>query len=283
MKRIIQSVAGATALLAMVACGGGSDEAAGVGRLSVDGLTPLNGSDSIIGTWVGAADFTEVGTSDDYVETYTGSRMTVVQVPSNGTGGYELLDCNGDNSSVTYSIETNELSALGRDFIVTNFNEMTGKNSGLDSREWAYGNSVTAEEDWDWVKLSNSTGNIGTVVTNYSVSVGSTDTEADLVALCRESVLYSDTEGYSWATQQNSGAVEYNNSTSKFEVQIDSDGWKSAYVALASINEDSDTGTIGMNVQDASPEQYKVVYSSTGTGQYGAYTFNGVLTVAIPE
>ena len=282
MKKSVLLGTGILATALLTGCGGSSSGGSTPHTLSTKDLTPVSGSDTIIGTWIGSAEFVETGTDSSYVETYQGTRMAVLQITDNGTGGYELTDCRGDTDAVTFNTETNAVLALDRQFVMTDFNRMTGDNSGLDSREWAYANSVTAEESWAWVKVSNNTGNIGSIDVSVSHSQGTTSEALSLAALCRESVAYSDSNGVTWTTMQDSGAFEYNTQASRFKFQIDSDGYKYAYIEMLGVNQEGDS--IGLNITNPSAQSYSATYSSSGaTSSVGAYTFGADLSLVISQ
>ncbi len=259
-------------------CGGSGS---GVGKLSADGLTPVNGSDSIIGTWIGATDYIETQSNTGYTSKYQGSRLVVLQINSNGVGGYSLTDCDGNNQSVILTEQENVMraSVLGRDLLVSNFNEMSGTST---ISEWG----DQGEEDWSWVKVSNASESIGSVLIDFQPNDGAVLTETtDLLSLCRESLTYSDTDNDTWTTIADSGAFMTAQGVEKFIVHMDSDGWANLYLPALRVDAYSDEGSsVELNIKNASAANYKVDYASSGsTSVAGAYTFNATLTVQISD
>lgn len=230
----------------IIGCNSGNDSS----DFSVDGLTPLVGSDSIIGTWVGVTDYVETADNITYTSTYTGSRAVIVQITDDGTGGYSLTDCDGGNQSVTFSSETNQASVLDRDLTVTNFNTMTGTST---IAEWG----EVGEENWSWVKVNNRTNNIGSMV--FSGPAGT----SELLSLCRESHAYSDTDGDQWTTLMDKGV--HTSSTQSvpesFYIRVDSDGFALSNFEVEDLSVNNLSGSVSFGVVSASPAGYDANYS----------------------
>ena len=260
MKKSVLFGAGILATVLLAGCGGSSSGGSGVSSLSTKGLTPISGSDSIIGTWIGATDYVETISSEGGTGTYTGSRQVIVQIDSNGVGGYSLTDCENDTTSVILDAETSAVTALDRNFVMTDFNRMTGTST---KAEWG----TEGQENWAWVKVSNTTDNIGSVEFSYlSSSLGGIDDSAEILSLCRESLAYSDTVGDSWTTIEDKGAYSYQNVTGGYEVRIDSDGWEEAEfdgaLSISAHNYDnSATDTIELSVKNSAALDYEVTYT----------------------
>ena len=255
MKKSVLLGAGILATALLAGCGG-SGGGAGVSGFSTSDLTPLAGSDTIIGTWVGATDYVETGTYGASRETYTGSRLVIFQIKSDGTGDYSLKDCNNNTAAVTLDVQTGAVSTLERNFVMTDFNRMTGTS---DKAEWG----SEGQEDWAWVKVSNNTDVIGSVDFSYiSNSLGRLDDSADILSLCRESFAYSDTSGITWTTVADKGAYSYQNVSGDFDVRVDSDGFKEAdFTGALSISASSESSdSVDLSAVNGSALNYEVGY-----------------------
>lgn len=266
MKKSILLGTGILATVLLTGCGGSGAGVSSAG-LSVKNLTPVAGSDTIIGTWVGATDFVETSTG----ATYTGTRVVTVQITDDGAGGYELISCKSTHEKdVELDVNTGEVTALGRDFVMTNFNEMTGTST---KAEWG----SSGQEDWSWVKVSNSTDGMGSITSNYTISNGQVSTTSELSALCRESYTYKDAVS-SWTTLADRAAYD-NNGTQYFYAGKDSDGWRNAEVPELGISVDSDEVNADLTVGSDSVTAYKASYSVTES----TYTFTASLSQVISE
>lgn len=275
MKKSILLGTGILATTLLVGCGG-SGGGAGVSGFSTSDLTPVAGSDTIIGTWVGTTDYVETGTYGTSTETYTGSRLVIFQIKSDGTGDYSLKDCNNNTAAVTLDVQTGAVTTLERNFVMTDFNRMTGTS---DKAEWG----SEGQEDWAWVKVSNNTDVIGSVDFSYiSNSLGRLDDSADILSLCRESFAYSDTSGITWTTVADKGAYSYQNVSGDFDVRVDSDGYKKAdFTGALSISASSESSnSVDLSVVNGSALNYEVGYKvANGQGD----SLGAAVKVSIPQ
>lgn len=235
-------------------CGSSSDSSSGASaqRLSIDNLTPISGSDSIIGTWVGAADFTEIDQwSDGFTQNYNGSRLAIFQIRADGIGGYELTNCNHTDVDVSYNPQTNVLSTLNRSFTVSNFNTMAGSTT---QSEWG----EEGQENWKWVKVSNSTNGIG----NLNITG---ENSAALLSICRDSYSYSDSDGDKWVSTVDSGAYLLDSFPERFDIQSDSDGWGNIDFSQPDIEFETfnPSEKVSISVQSSDSTNYRAAYSAS--------------------
>ena len=282
MKKQFLLGTGLLASALLVGCGGSSG-GSGAENFSVDGLAAVEGSTSIAGIWVGATAYVETesgsftnesGDTIPYTDTYTGSRMVTYMINGNDAEGYTFTDCDSNNPTVDYEPSTATVTVDGRELQMSNFNQMSGTST---EAEWG----SEGQENWSWIKVSNSTDNIGSFIVNLSSPdiAQSNDIGTDLLALCRESYVFDSTWGDGWTTQYNKGAyAEEGGSDDWFYVREDSDGFKSAYFGLLNRSVNSDTGSVSMSVQNSSATEYKATY----TGSEEGATVTGTLQVSIP-
>ena len=269
MKKTVLLGTGILATALLTGCGGSSSGGSDIQKFSVADLAPIEGTDSIVGTWVGATDYVETdsgtytieGSDTEYPYTgaFTGSRLVILQVVGNDESGYTTTDCNGfDRASVGYNPSTAVVSVLGRDLQMTGFNQMTGTSSIAEFGE-------EGQESWNWVKVSNVVDNIGSfdLVVSDTQSGLSEKIETDLLAVCRESYEYQDSDGLSWTALHDSGAhTSESGDAKKFISQHESDGFGSTYLGLFSARVISEIGGIKVVVKDNSVLNYQAAYEA---------------------
>ncbi len=273
MNKILLNVASLGFAL-LTSCSHVSDRANdGTQQFTVSGLTPVS-STSIEGTWVGVADF--VDTSLSGLGTYTGQRIYVLQIESHGSNGYITNECRGGHPEwiVDFNPKTNELSTLGRDFIVSNFNEMSGTSTVS-----FWGQYTKGDESWNWVKVSNTTTNIGTVALEYSSLPGSV--AGELKSLCREFGQITRANGMSYSTTESSAIYIGSDGESESLIfTMDPDGSKNMYISHYGLNSYTENeGMAELTENNSSLMSYVVNYSATTS----EYRLTADLTVNIPN
>ena len=273
MNKILLNVASLGFVL-LASCSHVSDRSSdGTQQFTVSGLTPVS-STSIEGTWIGVADFVEKSLSG--LGTYTGQRIYVLQIESNGSNGYITNQCRGGYPEwgVDFNPKTNELSTLGRDFIVSNFNEMSGTSTVA-----YWGQYTKGEESWNWVKVSNATNNIGTIALEYSSVPGSV--VGELKSLCRMFGQITRTNGISYsATESSAIYIGSDGETESLSFSMDPDGSKNMYISHYGLNSYTENGGMaGLTENNSSLMSYVVNYSKTTSES----RLTADLTVNIPK
>jgi hypothetical protein len=172
MKKIIQSVAGASALLVLAACGGGSGGSASVTEYSLadyEGRTVS--AETLAGTWVAVGTGTYSYTDEDAtgIENIAVKEYFVIE----DTGSSLVkADCEGYGSD-TISVSGNEITYGDFSGTVVDNQSISGSISSSD--EWSNGISEQTDIALSIVKISDATSPFGAIAVNTTTGPLSTE------------------------------------------------------------------------------------------------------------
>jgi len=152
---------------------------------SLSGFTTIEGSDSIMGTWVGVTDYTASIAWHAEIE---GSQLRILQINSDGVGGYQTHDCKGAVSEVDLNLDENSIVILERELQIENLNEISGSVTYEKQ-----GPSSINNENWTWLKISNENTGLGHVNIDV-ISDQHSKYEQRVLAFCLHSYVYIEYE-----------------------------------------------------------------------------------------
>ncbi len=263
--------------------------------VSLFGLSPVE-SVSLQGVWIGTTDYTERESFSDYYLSYAGTRTFIIKLDqrsqsSDGTQVYyDVVNCFGNEKSGSYNIDDDSAVILGRSLNVQTFNLMTGTSSISE-----HGDDDSGAEDWTWIKISNSTADIGQVVTSVDLNNDAlSDPEPvthSLKSFCRDTYTKSPV-GRNFADETVSlDELGFENNTNYIFASYES-GYMDAYLGpeLEHFDYvDSDTETMSLSVINATLPEYNATYYVSGADyevngfSKGSYDMNANISVVIPH
>ncbi|MAY15989.1 MAG: hypothetical protein CMI06_11695 [Oceanospirillaceae bacterium] len=138
--------------------------------VSIHGLSPI-ASTRMAGIWIGSTEYTEKEEFGDYYLDIAGNRTWIIkltersQSADGSTVYYDIVNCYGNQKSGSYKKTTDTAVILGRSMDVTTFNVMTGSSDVSE-----HGDDKTGDEDWTWIKISDSTADLGSIVTTVDLA-----------------------------------------------------------------------------------------------------------------
>ena len=295
MKKQISIIA--ASILTLTGCGSGSSSdssSSGSRAFDIAQYSPVSGSDSIIGTWVGVANYTEVEKYSengfDYIDTETGTRRAVLQIFANGTGGYSTYNCEGELVNVPFSTDTMIMKVLNREVSVLNYS--TGSNThSLTSPT----NSESEEETSNWVKVSNEyDSGLGTINTIRDSSSPASDADRNdthtINSFCQLRYKGSDNDDAYWGEEID--VFTYIAHDEPFEFYASKDIYESENDTVRSTEwritaYDSDGDSSSISVQTDTSASFNASYEGNTTHYYDGeirdVTIKANATVAIPN
>lgn len=235
--------------------------------ISLHGLSPVE-SDNLAGIWIGETEYTEKESFTDYHYDYAGTRTMIIKMVKSGQSSdgtrtfYDVVNCYGNEKHGSYNSEENSAVLLSRQLSVQNFNQMTGTSVIAE-----HGDEDSGNENWAWIKISNSTADIGQTLTTVSLlNDDQTDPEPmahGLKSFCRDShsktpvgrnlgVETIDLDLYGLANNKNYIVAKY------------ASGYEDAYVGPLSLNLNNQDQTFSREVSNAAISEYQVSYSIEG-------------------
>jgi hypothetical protein len=263
--------------------------------VSLHGLSPVN-STNLEGIWIGTTDYTERDSFPDYYLSYEGNRTFIIKLEKRGQSidgtqtYFDVANCFGNEKSATFKHDENSAIVLGRSLDVQTFNVMTGTSTIAE-----HGDDNSGDEDWTWVKISNSTADIGQVVTSVNLL---RDTVVDpapvthsLKSFCRDT--YTKTPvGRNFAAETLSlDELGFVNNGNYIFASYEG-GYMDSYLG-PELNHfgyvDSDEETMSVSVANATLPEYSATYYVSGSNYQdnnfskGAYDMNAKISVVIPS
>ncbi len=259
---------------------------------SLSGFTAIEGSDSIMGTWVGVTDYSE----NKLHYEVEGSQLRIIQINSDGAGGYQTYDCQGAVSKV--NLESTSIELLGRKLSLDSFNEISGIVTTYGDQVYdPYGRN----EKWAWLKISNEDTGLGQVNIDV-ISDQSFSYEQRVLAFCLHSYVYieyedseqdlSDTVRVAWdddsATDEYLSAVD-RGSFGEGEFIAESYKWKllnipGSGIFMSSHRAYGNRATVNFSNNNNLPKAYTATFEADGPSRTSEnYVIKVNLSFIIPE
>ena len=259
-------------------------------NFSLSGFTAIEGSDSIMGTWVGV---TVYSANIDVWAEVEGSQLRVIQINSDGVGGYQTYDCKGAVSEVNLNLESNSIELLGRGLSLGSFNEISGNATYEEERFRAL---YRSNEKWSWLKISNEDTGLGQVNIDI-IAEQISSYEQSVLAFCLHSYIYTDNEDsvqhlddvVSVAWDEESDTKEYLSAVDRTSVEegfiVESDKRKFFNIPSLKILMSSKSATINFSKNNNLPQKYTATFEADGpsSSTFGDYVIKVDLNLIIPK
>ncbi len=295
-NKILFSLAASIALTGCGSDSSNSDSSRTPKTFNASEYTPITGSDSIIGTWVGVSNYTETSTYTEngskVVDTETGVRRAILQVVSDGTGGYSTYDCKGRIVDVEFDNETNVMSIIGRDVSVENYNTGTSTISTKDENL-----QTTESETATWIKVSNEDNSrLGTINLVRDSSAPASDADRnvtrDIYSFCQEYFEGKDNEGLFWGYKTEQIGYQWYDQAqyfegSRFAYDNVDDHLQSSEMSVT-VYEDAEEGhAASIAIQADTASSFKATYSGNSTHYYDGenrdVSLSATVSLVIPD